>query len=187
MGKELRRKIGAATLHRASAARPKTLRMNKDVADTSCHALRQSVLVHRALKTKTALSQQFVEGCDGDEAGLGDAALCLSRCYAVLGRSGESTRWKKFVGQHEPRDPFSAVPTSQIEASLKRPVQNPLTPQELECLWLSAHGQTSAVVGTKLGQATYGELSYLELTGKLGAMNRHDSFAKVITANYLRM
>ena len=90
----------------------------------------------RDFRGAAALAHQLLAECDDDETGRRDAASCLSRCYAALGRSAESTKWKRFVAQLEPNDPFSSVLTSQIEASLKPRAQNPLTPQELECLSL---------------------------------------------------
>jgi DNA-binding CsgD family transcriptional regulator len=117
-----------------------------------------------------------------------EVGACLSRCYAAVGRSSESSRWKRFVAEHMPASPLGAIFTSQIEASLRQDIPNPLTPQELECLSLSARGQTSADIGLKLGiKPRTVNFHMSKILRKLHAMNRQEAIAKAITANYLRM
>jgi DNA-binding CsgD family transcriptional regulator len=117
-----------------------------------------------------------------------EAATCLSQCFAALGRSAESARWKKFAAEHAHADALSTVFTSQIEATIKRDIPNPLTAQELECLSLSARGQTSADIGLKLGIKPRTVNFHMgKILRKLDAMNRQEAIAKAITANYLRM
>ena len=72
------------------------------------------------------------------------AAMVLSRSYAALGRKSESAKWKKFAAETGREKFLGNILSSQIRASLKvEQPTNPLTDQELNCLNLSAHGQTS--------------------------------------------
>ena len=116
------------------------------------------------------------------------AAHCLSRCYSALGRSAESTRWKQFVLTHTQSSPLDAVFASQIGSHLRKSATNPLTPQEMECLSLSARGQTSADIALKLGiKPRTVNFHIAKVLRKLHAVNRHEAIAKAITADFLRI
>lgn len=116
------------------------------------------------------------------------AAQCLSRCYSAMGRSAESTRWKKFAQTHTQTSPLDAVFASQIGSHLRKETLNPLTPQEMECLSLSARGQSSADIGLKLGiKPRTVNFHMAKVLRKLHAVNRHEAIAKAITADFLRM
>ena len=78
--------------------------------------------------------------------------------------------------------------SNQLRASLKveQPV-DPLTEQELNCLSLSAHGQTSADIALKLDIKTRTvNFHFTNILRKLNAMNRQEAIAKASDANLLR-
>jgi DNA-binding CsgD family transcriptional regulator/tetratricopeptide (TPR) repeat protein len=115
------------------------------------------------------------------------AAMVLSRSYAALGRKSESTKWKKFSVETGREKFLGNILSSQIRASLKvdQPT-NPLTDQELNCLNLSAHGQTSADIALKLDIKTRTvNFHFRNILRKLNAMNRQEAIAKAVGANLL--
>lgn len=116
------------------------------------------------------------------------AAMVLSRSYAALGRKSESTKWKKFAAETGRERLLGNILSNQLRASFKveQPVQ-PLTDQELTCLSLSAHGQTSADIALKLGIKTRTvNFHFTKILRKLNAMNRQEAIAKASEANLLR-
>jgi DNA-binding CsgD family transcriptional regulator len=55
----------------------------------------------------------------------------------------------------------------------------PLSPRELECLQLAAHGMTSADIGIKLGIAERtANYHFANILSKLDVLNRHEAIAK---------
>ncbi|MEP7084225.1 MAG: helix-turn-helix transcriptional regulator, partial [Betaproteobacteria bacterium] len=61
-----------------------------------------------------------------------------------------------------------------------------LSPQELSCLSLSAHGQTSADIALKLGIKTRTVNFHIsKVLRKLNAANRQEAIAKAVSANLL--
>ena len=116
------------------------------------------------------------------------AALVLCRCYAALGRKSESVKWKRFAAERG-RDRFLGdILSNHLRASLnvEQPTK-PLTDQELACLSLSAHGQTSADIALKLGIKTRTvNFHFAKILRKLNALNRQEAIAKASEANLLR-
>ncbi len=116
------------------------------------------------------------------------AAMVLSRSYAALGRNAESAKWKKFAAETGRDKLLGNILSNQLRASLKveQPV-DPLTEQELNCLSLSAHGQTSADIALKLDIKTRTvNFHFTNILRKLNAMNRQEAIAKASDANLLR-
>jgi DNA-binding CsgD family transcriptional regulator len=116
------------------------------------------------------------------------AAMVLSRSYAALGRKSESAKWKKFAAETGREKLLGNILSSQIRASLEveQPTE-PLTDQELRCLSLSAHGQTSADIALKLGiKPRTVNFHFNKILRKLNAMNRQEAIAKASAANLLK-
>jgi DNA-binding CsgD family transcriptional regulator len=116
------------------------------------------------------------------------AARVLSRCSAALGHNAESAKWKKFAAEAGRDRLLSNILSNQLRASLKveQPAE-PLTDQELTCLSLSAHGQTSADIALKLGiKPRTVNFHFTKILRKLNAMNRQEAIAKASEANLLR-
>ena len=116
------------------------------------------------------------------------AARVLYRSYSALGRKGEAEKWKQFARQEGRERLLSDILSNQIRQNLnvEHPAQ-PLSPQELTCLSLSAHGQTSADIALKLGIKTRTvNFHFSKVLRKLNAMNRQEAIAKAVSANLLR-
>jgi DNA-binding CsgD family transcriptional regulator/tetratricopeptide (TPR) repeat protein len=116
------------------------------------------------------------------------AAMVLSRSYAALGRRNESAKWKTFATETGREKFLGNILSNQIRASLKvEQPTDPLTDQELNCLNLSAHGQTSADIAVKLDIKTRTvNFHFTNILRKLNAMNRQEAIAKASEANLLR-
>ena len=83
---------------------------------------------------------------------------------------------------------YSRGSCERVLASLKLDVTVPLTAQQLECLTLSAHGQTSTDIALKLGiKPRTVNFHFAKVLRKLNAMNRQEAIAKAVSANLLRM
>lgn len=115
------------------------------------------------------------------------AAHCLSRCYSA-GALGRFRSVEKFAQTHTQSSPLDSVFASQIGSQLKREAPNSLPPQEIECLTLSARGQTSSDIALKLGiKARTVNFHMAKMLRELNALNRHEAIAKALTANFLRI
>ena len=63
-----------------------------------------------------------------------------------------------------------------------------LTPRELQCLQMAAHGMTSADIGIKLGIVERtANFHFSNILSKLGALNRHEAIAKGMQLGLIRM
>lgn len=116
------------------------------------------------------------------------AATILARSYAAVGRKAESTKWKRFATETGREKLLGNILSSQLRASLnvEQPVE-PLTDQELTCLSLSAHGQTSADIALKLGiKPRTVNFHFTNILRKLNALNRQEAIAKASDANLLK-
>lgn len=115
------------------------------------------------------------------------SALVLTRCYDALGQKSEARRWEQFANNVGPEKFFSDLVVSQIRSGLlTESFVNPLSGRELECLNLSARGQTSADIGLKLGITTRTvNFHFSNILRKLNAMNRQEAIAKAANARLL--
>lgn len=116
------------------------------------------------------------------------AAMVLSRSFVALGRKSESVKWKRFATETGREKFLGNILSSQLRASLnvEQPVE-PLTDQELTCLSLSAHGQTSADIALKLGiKPRTVNFHFSNILRKLNALNRQEAIAKASDANLLK-
>ncbi len=83
-------------------------------------------------------------------------------------------------------DAFMA-PALQGPGSPVRPGQ-PLSPRELECLHMAAHGLTSLDIGDKLGVAGRTvHFHFHNVIAKLGVLNRQEAIARAITCGLIRI
>jgi DNA-binding CsgD family transcriptional regulator len=63
-----------------------------------------------------------------------------------------------------------------------------LSPRELQCLQLAAHGMTSADIGIKLGIVERtANFHFSNILSKLGALNRHEAIAKGMRLGLIKM
>jgi len=83
---------------------------------------------------------------------------------------------------------LSEMLLGQIRANFR--VEEPaveLTAQELNCLRLSASGQTSSDIGQKLGiKPRTVNFHFSKILRKLNAINRQEAIAKAVSANLIR-
>jgi DNA-binding CsgD family transcriptional regulator len=64
----------------------------------------------------------------------------------------------------------------------------PLSPREIECLGMAAHGMTSADIGIKLGIAERtANFHFSNVFSKLGVLNRHEAIAKGMSLGLIHM
>jgi DNA-binding CsgD family transcriptional regulator len=63
-----------------------------------------------------------------------------------------------------------------------------LSPRELECLHMAAHGLTSLDIGDKLGVAGRTvHFHFHNVIAKLGVLNRQEAIARAITCGLIRI
>ena len=68
------------------------------------------------------------------------------------------------------------------------PQAMPLSPRELQCLQMAAHGMTSADIGIKLDIAERtANFHFSNILSKLGALNRPEAIAKSMQLGLIRM
>lgn len=116
------------------------------------------------------------------------AARSLFRSYSALGKKSEAAKWKQFAREEGRVGLLGDILASQFRQNLtvESPAQ-PLSPQELSCLSLSAHGQTSADIALKLGIKTRTINFHIsKVLRKLNAANRQEAIAKAVSANLLQ-
>jgi len=116
------------------------------------------------------------------------ACATLSRCYAKLGDKKNSELWAKSRMEVGRQNLLSEMLLGQIRANFR--VEEPaveLTAQELNCLRLSASGQTSSDIGQKLGiKPRTVNFHFSKILRKLNAINRQEAIAKAVSANLIR-
>jgi DNA-binding CsgD family transcriptional regulator len=116
------------------------------------------------------------------------AAATLSRCYGKLGDRKNSEYWARYRKDVGRENLLSDILSDQIRVNLR--IEEPgvlLTEQELNCLRLSANGQTSTDIGLKLGiKPRTVNFHFSKILRKLNAMNRQEAIAKAASANLLR-
>ena len=116
------------------------------------------------------------------------AASVLARCHKALGHHAESAKWNHFATASRGEQLLGEILSSQVRTTLNKiNSTEPLTAQELHCLSLSAHGQTSADIALKLGiKPRTVNFHFSKILRKLNAMNRQEAIAKAVGANLLR-
>ena len=116
------------------------------------------------------------------------AARLLARCLTSLGRDTESEKWTLVAREFGREGILGEILSTQVRSSLKiKPLLEPLTAQELNCLSLSAHGQTSADIAIKLGIKTRTvNFHFTKILRKLNAMNRQEAIAKAVGSHLLK-
>jgi DNA-binding CsgD family transcriptional regulator len=111
----------------------------------------------------------------------------LTRCYTRLGDRKSAENWARFGKEAARANLLSDILSHQIRTNLR--LQDPavkLTDQELNCLRLSANGQTSSDIGLKLGiKPRTVNFHFSKILRKLNAINRQEAIAKASNSNLL--
>ncbi len=104
-----------------------------------------------------------------------------------MGRKSEAAKWQRRAAEFRNSGLLGGILSQQIRASLRiDDTTEALTAQELDCLRLSASGQTSADIGLKLGIKTRTvNFHFSKILRKLNAVNRQEAIAKAISANLI--
>jgi len=117
------------------------------------------------------------------------AASIIGRCYAKLGDQKTAKYWVQYRKDVGRENLLSDILSEQIRTNFR--IADPkvkLTEQELNCLRLSANGQTSSDIGLKLGiKPRTVNFHFSKILRKLNAMNRQEAIAKAANANLLNL
>jgi len=116
-----------------------------------------------------------------------ELARVLARCYRILGNVVAARKWEQRVREEYHSGLIGTMLTDQIRSRLQTDstIQQ-LTKQELNCLRLSARGQSSTDIGLKLGITPRTvNFHFSKILKKLNALNRQEAIAKAAIANLL--
>jgi DNA-binding CsgD family transcriptional regulator len=116
-----------------------------------------------------------------------ELARVLARCHRALGNVAAARKWEQRVRDEYHSGLIGRMLTNQIRSRLKTDATiQQLTEQELNCLRLSARGQSSTDIGLKLGITPRTvNFHFSKILKKLNALNRQEAIAKAATANLL--
>jgi DNA-binding CsgD family transcriptional regulator len=114
-------------------------------------------------------------------------AAIVCRSYVRMSDKTNAEYWARYRRQVGRENLLNDILSKQIRANLR--IEEPsvnLTAQELNCLKLSANGQTSSDIGLKLGiKPRTVNFHFSKILRKLNAMNRQEAIAKAANANLL--
>jgi DNA-binding CsgD family transcriptional regulator len=172
--------------------RARSLSRSCESAYTRAHLLIGDAAISEAKKdyeTAISLSKRVLEQPAEHvrKCGQVGAALIRSRSCEALGRTAEAKKWRDYAANASTYVSLTGVLIDQIQANLDgAAVCETLTTQELNCLRLSARGQSSSDIGIKLGiKPRTVNFHFGKILRKLNATNRQEAIAKAISANLI--